>query len=115
MLHAGEIGRPRNVDALRELFGIAIFLEPALAYVILSRTELAVREVDPDGHLLQPGCLVGGDHQFDVEKPIGQDAQSALSELPIGAVEQTVIDVDGPAFHVALGMRFREKRVAPEP
>jgi hypothetical protein len=72
--------------------------------MILGWPKLAVCLIDPDRHLLEASGFIGGDNELDVKEPIGKDAQGMVANLFARAGQQTVVDVDRPAFEIALGV-----------
>ncbi|MSQ96413.1 MAG: hypothetical protein EXR98_17925 [Gemmataceae bacterium] len=110
MVDARPLGRHRNMNAAGEFLRESVRLEPALARMVLRGTKLAVRLVEPDRHLLQLLDLLGWYDVLDVVEPIGEQAQRVIAKLLVGIGQQAVVDVDRPAFDVALGVRGRDRR-----
>ena len=79
-----QLGRLRNVDAMGEIGGIAVFYQPVGFRVILHRLEVAVAQVEHDGHALQLGQALRADHRGDIAEARFQVLEDARAQFRAG-------------------------------
>ena len=103
-----------NVDFLFQTHIVAVFPEPSLAGMILHGVQGGMCVLDPDLEGLEFLEPVLRDKDLDALEMVRQQGERAGSLGLMGAVEQGGIDVNGPAFDVALdGVEARGGRFGP--
>ena len=106
-----ELGRHGNMDAMHEIAGIAVLLQPLGIGMILHGKQLSVRHIQHDRDGMEFFQAVRADHGVDIGEFRLQGFQHADPERLMGRPQQPVVDADVPAFDFANRVRSGFRRV----